>query len=137
MKTEIVDINNAAELDAFSETHPNGHFLQTSLWGRVKDDWKWFGVICRNESGEITGTLAVLLRRISKLPYHMMYAPRGPVCDFDDKETFSTLIEAAKAEGKKYNAYELKIDKDVPADNEIQGNGGCRRLQAERCDRQF
>lgn len=118
MKTQIVDINNAAELDSFSEKHENGHFLQTSLWGKVKNDWKWFGVICRNDSGEITGTLAVLLRKISKLPYHMMYAPRGPVCDFDDKETFCALVEAAKEEGKKYNAYELKIDKDVPDDNE-------------------
>lgn len=118
MKTQIVDINNAAELDAFSKKHENGHFLQTSLWGKVKNDWKWFGVICRNDSGEITGTLAVLLRKISKLPYHMMYAPRGPVCDFNDKETFCALIEAAKEEGKKYNAYELKIDKDVPDDNE-------------------
>lgn len=118
MKTQIVDINNAAELDAFSKKHENGHFLQTSLWGKVKNDWKWFGVICRNDSGEITGTLAVLLRKISKLPYHMMYAPRGPVCDFNDKETFVALIEAAKEEGKKYNSYELKIDKDVPDDNE-------------------
>lgn len=118
MNTQIVDINNAAELDSFVASHPNGHFLQTSLWGKVKNDWKWFGVICRNESGEITGSMAVLLRKISKLPYHMMYAPRGPVCNFDDKETFSALIDAAKQEGKKYNAYQLKIDKDVPIDNE-------------------
>ena len=112
MKTQIVDINNAAELDSFNAAHHNGHFLQTSLWGKVKNDWKWFGVICRNDSGEITGTLGVLLRKISGLPYHMMYAPRGPVCDFDDGETFAALIAAAKEEGKKYNAYELKIDKD-------------------------
>lgn len=118
MTTQIVDINNAAELDSFVASHPNGHFLQTSLWGKVKNDWKWFGVVCKNESGEITGSMAVLLRKISKLPYHMMYAPRGPVCNFDDKETFSALIAAAKQEGKKYNAYQLKIDKDVPIDNE-------------------
>ena len=118
MKTQIVDINSAAELDEFSEAHKNGHFLQTSLWGKVKNDWKWFGVICRSDSGEITGTLAVLLRKISGLPFHMMYAPRGPVCDFDDRETFNALINAAKEEGKKYNAYELKIDKDVPYENE-------------------
>lgn len=118
MKTQIIDINNAAEFDLFVESHENGHFLQTSLWAKVKDDWKWFGIICRDDSGKITGTMGVLLRKISKLPYHMMYAPRGPVCDFNDKETFSALIEAAKQEGKKYNAYELKIDKDVPVDNE-------------------
>ena len=118
MNTQIINIKNAAEFDAFVASHENGHFLQTSLWGKVKDDWKWFGVICRNENGEITGTMGVLLRKISKLPFHMMYAPRGPVCGFNDKETFDALIAAAKEEGKKYNAYELKIDKDVPADNE-------------------
>ncbi|MBQ2841587.1 MAG: peptidoglycan bridge formation glycyltransferase FemA/FemB family protein [Clostridia bacterium] len=118
MKTQIIDINSAAEFDSFVESHENGHFLQTSLWARVKDDWKWFGIICRDDNDRITGTMGVLLRKISKLPYHMMYAPRGPVCDFNDKATFSALVEAAKHEGKKYNAYELKIDKDVPVDNE-------------------
>ena len=119
MKTETVYLNNACELDSFVITHKNGHFLQTSFWGRVKDDWKWFGVICRNREGSITGTLAVLLRRISKTPYHLMYAPRGPVCDLDDSDTIKSLIEAAKIEGKKYNAYKLKIDKDAPAENDI------------------
>ncbi len=119
MRTEIVDINGAGELDAFTARHPNGHFLQTSLWGKVKDDWGWFGVICRDDGGEIKGTMAVLLRKITATPYHMMYAPRGPVCDFDDEETFNLLIDAAKQEGKKYKAYELKIDKDVPSDNEV------------------
>ncbi len=118
MKTEIVSINNAGALDEFVASHRNGHFLQTSLWGKVKNDWGWFGVICRSDSGEIKGTMAVLLRKISKLPYHLMYAPRGPVCDFDDKETFSALIGAAKQEGKKYNAYDLKIDKDVDDGND-------------------
>ncbi len=119
MKTETVDINNAAEIDRFNSEKPYGHFMQTSLWGRVKDDWKWFGIICRNDSGEICGTMSVLLRKISGLPYHMMYAPRGPVCDPSDSETFHALIEAAKKEGKKYNAYVLKIDKDISADDEV------------------
>lgn len=117
MKTQIVEIDGAAELDSFVASHRNGHFLQTSRWGRVKDDWKWFGALCRNDAGEITGSLATLVRKISKTPFSMMYAPRGPVCDFDDAETFAALLEAAKLEGKKYNAYELKIDKDVPVEN--------------------
>lgn len=118
MKTEIISLKNTDEFDKFVSTHKNGHFLQSSLWGRVKDDWGWFGVICRDNSGKITGTMAVLLRKITGLPYHLMYAPRGPVCNFDDSETFGALISAAKEEGKKYNAYDLKIDKDVPVENE-------------------
>lgn len=118
MKTEIVTRDNAAEFDAFVASHPKGHFLQTSLWGKVKFDWKWFGVIVRGEDGKIAGTLAVLARQISKLPYHMLYAPRGPVCDLTDKAVFSALIDGARAEGKKLNAYMLKIDTDVPAADE-------------------
>ncbi len=118
MKTETVNLSNAHELDSFVAAHKNGHFLQTSFWGRVKSDWKWFGIICRNGDGIITGTLAVLLRRISKTSYHLMYAPRGPVCDLDDIDTVNALIDAAKSEGKKYRAYKLKADKDTPIGNE-------------------
>lgn len=119
MKTQIVTRNNAAEFDAFVASHPKGHFLQTSVWAKVKDDWQWFGVLCKNDSGKTVGALAVLARRISKLPYHMLYAPRGPVCDLHNAEVFNTLIDAAKEYGKKeLNAYMLKIDTDVPADDE-------------------
>ena len=113
MTEEIVSIDNAEELDAFVASHKNGHFMQSSLWGKVKDDWGWFGIICRDDEGKIKGTMSVLVRKISKMPYHMLYAPRGPVCDLHDKETFDFLMAAAKKEGKKYNAYALKIDKDA------------------------
>ncbi len=113
MKTEIVNIDNAQELDAFVEGHRNGHFMQSTLWGRVKDDWGWFGIIARSDDGSIKGTMSVLVRKISKMPYYMFYVPRGPVCDLHDKETFNTLMDAAKAEGKKRNAYAIKLDKDA------------------------
>lgn len=122
LTTEIVNISTAGELDLFVMQSPDGHFFQTSSWGKVKSgDWQWFGVICR-KGKEITGTLAVLLRRVSKTKYHFMYAPRGPVCRADDAETFSTLIKSAVEQGKKYNAYKLKIDKDVPAGNAVYKN---------------
>ncbi|MCQ2476939.1 MAG: peptidoglycan bridge formation glycyltransferase FemA/FemB family protein [Clostridia bacterium] len=118
MKTEIISLENTSEFDAFVAKSRNGHFMQSSYWGRVKDDWDWFGVICRNDSGEITGTAAVLVRKLAKLPYRMLYAPRGPVCDPGDKETFDTLISAIKKEGKRYNGYELKLDNDVDTNDE-------------------
>lgn len=121
LSTETVFLNNAGELDEFVKRHPNGHFLQTSFWGKVKSDWKWLGIICRNDE-TITGSMAVLLRRISKTGFHMMYAPRGPVYNLGDKDTFNALIDAATAEGKKYNAYKLRIDKDIPCDNQAYRN---------------
>lgn len=35
---EFVDIDHAQELDAFVTAHEWSHFMQTSLWGRVKSD---------------------------------------------------------------------------------------------------
>ena len=46
---EQVTLSNAAALDEFVLAHPNGHFMQTSLWGRVKTDWPWHGL---NQSGD-------------------------------------------------------------------------------------
>ncbi|MBR3621601.1 MAG: methicillin resistance protein, partial [Clostridia bacterium] len=60
MKTEIIDIDHASEFDEFVASHKRGHFMQSSLWGRVKDDWGWFGIICRGDDGVILGAMAVL-----------------------------------------------------------------------------
>ena len=48
---------------------------------------------------------------------NLMYGCRGPVCDLDDRETFSQLLDGAKALAKKYKSYVIKIDPDVPSSN--------------------
>ena len=58
--TEIVDMTNAAELDAFVERHPRCHFMQTSLYGRFRTDRTWTGIICRDRDRNIRGTMALL-----------------------------------------------------------------------------
>lgn len=115
---EIVRTDNAAEFDAFVRSHPKGHMMQTSAWGRVKKEWEWVGFIKRDNNGEIKGVCGVLLRSIPMMPYKMMYAPRGPVCDLADKETVRELLLAAKEYGVKNKAVTLKIDTDTLASNE-------------------
>lgn len=34
---ETVRIENAAEFDSFVRSHPKGHMMQTSAWGKVKE----------------------------------------------------------------------------------------------------
>ncbi len=41
------------------------------------------------------------------------YCPRGPVCDYDDKETLSEILEAVAALGKKYKAYQFRTDPPI------------------------
>lgn len=115
---ETIKIENATEFDKFVYTHPKGHMMQTSAWGKVKKEWDWTGFISRDTAGEIKGVCAVLIRKIPMTPFKMMYAPRGPVCDLSDKDTVTELINAVAAFGKKNKAYTFKIDTDTPADNE-------------------
>ena len=111
---EYVSIDCAAELDAFVREHPAGHLMQTSLWGLVKSDWIWTGLICRTADGDIRGTLA-LLRHPMRLPHAcLLYAPRGPICDPADFGTLRELVEGAKALGKRLGAVLLRMDPEIP-----------------------
>ena len=112
---EFVTNENLAAYDAFIEQHPKGHFMQSSLWAKQKPDWKWEGILSRGDNGEIRGAMSVLIRKVPYIPYYLMYAGRGPVCDIHDRAVLAELTDGARVLAKKYRAYSLKIDPDVPA----------------------
>lgn len=115
---EIVDIDHGQELDAFVRQHTKSHFMQTTLWGRVKTDWGWHGLILRDDAGNIKGTMALLEHKIRKLSTSLLYAPRGPIFDEGDFDTFRVLIEAGKTYAKKLGSYLLRVDPMVPYEDE-------------------
>ena len=104
-----------AEYDAFIAAHPKGHFMQTREWGKHKDSWTWEGLICRDENGKIKGSLGLLIRKMPMMPWSLMYSARGPVWDEGDYATLRELISGARELAKKYKAYCLKLDPDVPS----------------------
>lgn len=114
---EFVNSENIAAYDAYVEAHPKGHFMQSSMWSKQKPDWKWEAILSKDEAGNIRGAMSVLIRKVPYLPYTLMYAGRGPVCDVHDKEVVADLTEGAKKLAKKYKAYSLKIDPDVLAED--------------------
>lgn len=111
---EFVTMEQAEELDTFVQQQANGHFMQTSLWGRVKQEWPWTGLILRNDLGRIVGTMALLRHDCKYLPTCFYYAPRGPIFQRGDMQTFSALIRAAASYAKSHNAYLLRIDPEIP-----------------------
>ena len=116
--TEIIKADAAKEFDAFVASHPKGHFMQQSAWAKVKNNWIWRGIICRDEQGNIKGTMAVIIRRLpGGLPFSMLYSPRGPVCDLHDKAVFAELMDAAKQISKEFGGYVLQVDTDTKIDD--------------------
>ncbi len=115
--TEVVDLVHASELDEFVKHHPNCHFMQTSIWGRVKSDWSWYGIICRDAKRNILGTMALLCRELKWKNSVMLYAPRGPIFDHNDIRTFLKLVAAAKQLAYRLNAAVLRLDPMVQEEN--------------------
>ena len=114
---EFITEKTLPEYEAFVQSHPKGNFAQSYLWGKQKPMWQWDAIAVRDEDGAIRGSLAVMTRKVPGIGRTLMYGCRGPVCDLDDRETFSQLLDGAKALAKKYKSYVIKIDPDVPSSN--------------------
>ena len=100
-----------AEFEAFNQSHPKGNFAQSSYWAKQKPMWKWEAVACRGADGKIKGTVSMLIRRALKpLPYTIVYACRGPVCDLDDYDTIRELVEGAKQIARENHAYVFRLE---------------------------
>ena len=114
---ELITQDTLQEYEAFVQSHPKGNFAQSYLWGKQKPAWIWKAIAVRGEDGRIKGSMAVMIRKMPMVGRTLMYACRGPVCDLDDRETFSQLLEGAKALAKEHKSYVIKIDPDVPSSN--------------------
>ncbi len=108
--------------EAFLESHPKGHFMQSPEWAKVKSNWTSEIITVNDSSGNIKGSMNILIRKLPFLPYTMMYSPRGPVCDPHDAQTFNELINQAKKLAKKHRSYVLKLDPDIEKEDAIFGN---------------
>lgn len=111
--TNIMEENELEEYESFVEKHKKGHFAQSIRWAKTKDEWEYETVVVRNESGEIKGSMLLLIRKMPMLGSSLVYSPRGPVCDIYDKETFKELTKKAEEVCKKHKAFMIKIDPDI------------------------
>lgn len=107
------------EYDEFLKKHDRCHYAQSKKWANIKCDWKNEIIIVRDENGKIKGSLSILIRKVPYFKSTLMYAPRGPICDENDEETFSELISQADNLAKKYKSFMLKMDPDILQTNEV------------------
>ena len=105
------------ELLNFLQENKKSHFLQSPEWAKVKTEWRNEFIIVKDENGNIKGTMSILLRKVPIFKKYIMYAPRGFVCDIDDKETLKELTRRAKEIAKKYKAFIFRLDPDISKDN--------------------
>lgn len=115
---EFITQQTMPEYEAFIQSHPQGHFAQSHMWGRQKSAWDFQAIAVRDGDGRIKGALGALIRKAPMFPVCMLYICRGPVCDLDDHATLSQLMDGVKALAKQRRGYVVKIDPYVKADND-------------------
>lgn len=117
---KVIDIwnkNEAEAYEAFVRSHINGSFMQSISWAEFKANWKHEAVMVTDDKGNVKGAALILIKKIPLLRTAFFYCPRGPVCDYNDKETLSEVFEAIGELAKKYHAYEFKTDPCVTEDD--------------------
>lgn len=116
---EILAPNQYTEYEDFVKNHPNGSLMQSIKWHNAKPDWGHEVIAERDENGKIVAGVSVLIKKIPLFGTSMLYAPRGPVCFYDDIEILKKLQAGIDTVAKKYKAHIFKVDPDAPFDNTL------------------
>lgn len=96
---------------------PNPHVLQTWEWGAFKERQGWQAIHYLWEVRGIPCAAALaLLRRPGRLPFGMMYLPKGPILPWEDASLLQRVLADLEAAARKVGAGFLKIDPDVEED---------------------
>lgn len=96
------------EYERFCRMH--GSFMQSEQWAAVKSTWDSRRVIVSDSDDRIKGTMQLLIKRIPLLHASVLYAPRGPVCDYHDRSTISGLLKQAEKVAAEIGAVMLGFD---------------------------
>jgi len=115
----------AERFNAFTSTHIKNHFFQSYEWGVFKaktPGWDFDTVGLEDEQGNLVATALVLFRYLPVIKRPFLYAPRGFVIDFNNKELLAEFTKQMKQYTKSKGAIFFKIDPDIKyVDRDIEG----------------
>lgn len=106
---EVLDRSKYGEFEAFARSHRTGYFMQSLAWAELKSGWGHEIVVSRGQDGTVKGAVLILLR---KLPggFTLLYAPRGPVFDYNDRDTLRDLLDGIIEVGQRHKGFAFKCD---------------------------
>ena len=98
------------EHDTFVKNSHQANLLQSSSWADVKVGWQ-------NErlgfykDGKLVAVASVLIRKLlSPASFTVIYIPRGPVMDYQDKELVTFVLTSLKEFGNLHRSIFIKFD---------------------------
>lgn len=101
--------------EEFIQSSEYGDFQQSTMWANIKEFWKR-ETITLNNKGNIVAGMSILIR---KLPFfgYIMYVPRGPVGEIENKKVMKSFKSKINELQKKYHAFVIIIEPNIKDDN--------------------
>jgi len=110
---EAKRVDDFAQFNEYVARHPHGSVLQTCNWGQLKESTGWSAYpIAVFDKGEITAAALVLARPVTRLGFHLLYSPRGPL--FSSRAALHELVGAVRRLGREKRAFAWKMDPALP-----------------------
>jgi lipid II:glycine glycyltransferase (peptidoglycan interpeptide bridge formation enzyme) len=97
---------------------PQHHVLQSWEWGAFKSRHGWSAArwLLKDLRGTPRAAALVLRRRLSRLPFSLLYVPKGPILDHDDAPAWQAVLDHLQRLTHKRGTIFIKIDPDVAID---------------------
>lgn len=111
MRYQFSETITDAQHDEFVKNSPLCNLLQSTNWGKVKDNWK-YKIVGVYDGEQLVASSMVLIKPLP-LSFSMFYIPRGPVMDFENKDLVSFYMKALKKFAKKYHCLFITFDPAV------------------------
>lgn len=108
-------IDSAEKWQSILNQLPHAHPLQSWAWGAIKSRWDWQMRPTAFMAGDEVKAAAMLLYRpISHTGFGMLYAPKGPLLDYNDTLLRRTVLQRLQSIACTERAILVKLDPDVP-----------------------
>ena len=90
--------------------------MQCWEWGELKSRTGWEMLpVAVERSGQIVAGAMVLARKMPLGGKCLLYAPRGPIVDFTDREAWEALVRELRVVARAHGGMALKVDPAVVA----------------------
>lgn len=110
---------NLTDWDQELATFSRPSLLQTSAWAHVKEQYGWTSIPVKwLDPDQNTVAMALVLKRQFqvrglKLPISMLYIPKGPILDWENKGLVDLVLEDLRTFGKEEKAFLVKIEPEI------------------------
>src|SRR5690606_30853754 len=102
---------------AFLRSHAHRAITQDLRWGLVKSEWGQEAVYLE-EDGRIVAAMTLLVRRLPG-GFSVLYAPRGPLVDWGDRDMVLRILDEARPLVARHRAVLTRFDPEVRFDEDL------------------